>query len=247
VPIFGIGIAPVLLLLLVYPFYPTNGPSRIGSQLSRRDLLLFSLALVLVVVALPSVATNYLQMNDDPVPDGESFSIEGYEVTYAEEATHGRLGTEESGVIVINEQRDIWITTADKSDLKASGEVTIPVGGIGWRETVTASRHGWDVIGNDSAYVVDLSHDGQTVRAFHSDRAEARAQIGNKTVAVEAVGEQFLLNVTRGDTTLGTVALPSVNESARLGTLTFETKRVDGTPSVFAAEHGTRVLIAERE
>jgi hypothetical protein len=150
-------------------------------------------------------------------------------------------------MIVVNEQRNIWITASETSDLKDSGEMTVPVGGIGWRETVTATRHGWNVIGNDSAYVVDLSHDGETVRAFHSDPAEARAQIGNKSVAVEAVGEQFLLNVTRDKTTVGRVALPSVNESARLGTLTFETERIDGTASVFAVEHGTRVLIAEQE
>jgi hypothetical protein len=247
VPIFGIGTVPVLLILLVYPFFPKDGPSRIGSRLSRRDLFLFSLALVIAVVALPSVIFNNARMADEPVPDGESIAVEGYEVTYAENVQHGRLGTDESGLIVVNEQRNIWITAAEKSDLKDSGEVTVPVGGIGWRETVTASRQGWDAVGNDSAYVVNLSHDGETVRAFHSDSAEARPRIANKSVAVEAVGDDFLLNVTRDGTSLGTVEIPPVNGTARLGSLKFETEQVDGTPSVFATEDGTRVLIAERE
>lgn len=247
VPVFGIGIAPVLLILLIFPFFPANGPSRVGSVLSRRDLLVFSLALVIAVVALPSVATNYAQMSDDPVPDTESFVIDGYEVTYAENTKHGRLGTDESGVIVVNEQRQIWSSVVGKSDLKGGGAVTVPVGGLGWRETVTASRTGWNVLGNGSAYAVDLSHDGETVQAFRSAPAVARAQVVNKTVAVEVVGEQFLLNVTRGKTTLGTVRVPSVNESTRIGTLEFETEEIDGTPSVFAHENGTRVLIAERE
>jgi membrane associated rhomboid family serine protease len=247
IPIFGIGAIPVLLLLALYPFFPADSPSRIGTQLSRRDLFLFALAFTIGIVVLPSLYTNYVRMSDDPVPDGETITIEGYDITYAENTRHGRLGTNESGVIVVNEQRDIWITAVDKSDLAGGGEVTIPVGGIGWRETVTATRQGWDVVGNDSTYAIDLSHDGETIRAFRSPSSQARATIANKTVAVEVVGEQFRLNVTRGEDTLGTVQIPGPNETTRVGALEFETESVDGTPSVFAQQNGTRVLIAEQE
>lgn len=247
VPVFGVGIVPVLFILLLYPFFPANGPSRIGSQLSRRDLLLLSLGLIIAVVALPSVITNAIQMSDDPVPDAESISIDGYEITYAENTPHGRFGTNESGVIVVNERRNIWISTVDKSDLKDSGEVTVPVGGLGWRETVTVSREGWDVDGGGSAYIVDLSYDNETVPTFRSSPAEARAQIANKTIAVEVVRDQFVLNVTRKGTNVGAVEIPPVGESTNLGTLEFETEATGGTPSVFARENGTRVLIAERE
>jgi hypothetical protein len=61
------------------------------------------------------------------------------------------------------------------------------------------------------------------------------------------VGEQFRLNVTRGEDTLGTVQIPGPNETTRVGALEFETESVDGTPSVFAQQNGTRVLIAEQE
>jgi hypothetical protein len=247
VPVFGIGIAPVLLLLFLYPFFPAGNPTRIGSSISRRDILMFSLALILVVVALPSIFTNYLQMSDDPVPDAESISVDDYEITYAEEVQHGRLGIENSGVIVVNERREIWTAPVDESDLKDRGRVTVPVGGIGWRETVTAERQGWDVIGNGSAYAVDLIHDGQTIRAFRSDPAEARVEIANKSVAVEAVDERFLLNVTRNGTSLGTAVIPPTNGSTTIGTLAFETADIGGTPSVFARENGTRVLIAREE
>ncbi|MXR52502.1 rhomboid family intramembrane serine protease [Halovenus sp. WSH3] len=247
VPPFGIGTIPVLLILLLYPFFPSHRPSRIGTQLTRRDLFVFSLAFVVAVVALPSIVTNNARMAEDPVPDGESITVDGYEVTYAEGTRHGRIGTEESGLIVVNEQRQIWIAAAGKSDLKNSGTVTVPVGGIGWRETVTATRRGWNVVGNDSAYTVEVSHGDETVQAFRSGRSTARAEIANKTVAVEPGDGQFRLNVTRGDTVLGTTAIPAVNDSARVGSLSFETERTDGTPSVFAREDGTRVLIAKQE
>lgn len=247
IPIFGIGTAPVLLLLLLYPFFPTDGPSRIGTGLARRDLFMFALALIVAVVVLPSIASNSAQMSDDPVPDSETIAIDGYEITYAEGATHGRVGTNESGLIVVNERRNIWTTVAEKSDLEDSGEVTVPVGGIGWRETVTATREGWNVVGNDSVYAVDLSHDGETVSAFRSGESTARAQITNKTVAVESVDDGFRLNVTREDAVVGTAEIPGVNESRRIGSLRFETEEIEGTPSVFAHESGTRVLIAERE
>ncbi len=247
IPIFGIGTVPVLLLLLLYPFFPAHRPSRIGTQLSRRDLFLLAIAFVIGVVILPSIFTNYLRMSDDPVPDSETITIERYEITYAEDTPHGRLGTNESGVIVVNEQRDIWISAVDKSDLADSGEATIPVGGIGWRETVTATRHGWDVVGNDSAYAVDLEHDNETIRVFRSSGSATRAQIANKTIAVEPVDDQFRLNVTRDGEILGNVELPASNETARVGALEFDTETVDGTPSVFAQQNGTRVLIAEQE
>lgn len=247
VPVFGIGTVPVLFILLLYPFIPAESPSRIGTQLSRRDFFMFALIVVVVVVALPSVVTNYAPMADDPVPDGETLSIEGYEVTYAEGIQHGRIGTNESGVVVVNEQRAIWIAAADKSDLSDSGEVTVPLGGVGWRETVTATREGWNVVGNDSAYVVDLRHDGETIRAFESAGEQARAQIANKSVSVEPGGENFRLNVTRSGVSLGTAEIPAVGEQTRIGTLRFETADVDGTASVFVRADGTRVLIAEAE
>ena len=247
IPIFGIGAAPVLLLLLLYPFFPTNRPTRLGTQLTRRDLFLFAIAFIIGIVILPSIFTNYVRMGENPVPDSETITVEGYEITYAEETPHGRLGTNESGVIVVNEQRDIWISAVDKSDLADGGEATIPVGGIGWRETVTATRQGWDVVGNDSAYAVDLHHDNETIRAFRSSGSQARAQIANKTIAVEPVADQFRLNVTRNGSILGNVELPETNETARVGALELETENVDGTPSVFASQNGTRVLIAERE
>lgn len=247
IPIFGIGTIPVLLLLALYPFFPADSPARIGTQLSRRDLFLFAFAFVIGIVILPSIFLNYTRMSEDPVPDAETITIEGYEITYAENTRHGRLGTNESGLIVVNQQRDIWISAADKSDLADSGEATVPVGGMGWRKTVTATRHGWDVVGNDSAYAVDISHDGETIRVFRSPDSTARATIANKTIGVEPVADQFRLNVTRGDEILGNVEIPEPGETARVGALEFETETVDGAPSVFAEQDGTRVLIAEQE
>lgn len=232
---------PLVLLLSLLPAF------RQGSPKSRKRMFLVALAVLAAVVALPSFAGNIAPMSDDPVPDGETVSIADYEITYAEDAEHGRIGSSESGLVVVSEARQIWTTAAEKSDLEHAGEATVPVGGFGWRESVTATRSGWDVIGGDPVYVVDLRHDGERFRAFRSERSEARAQVSGRSVAVRPDGEEFVLDVTRDNETVGSVSIPDVNESSAVDGLEFVTELVDDRPSVFARENGTRVLIAQRE
>ena len=237
----AIAFVPLLLLLLLLPAF------RKGSPKSRKRMFIIALVALTVVVALPSLPGNLIPMGDEPVPDGETVSIADYEITYAEAVEHGRIGSEESGLVVVSERRQIWTTPAEKSDLEQDGEATVPVGGVGWREAVTATRSGWDVIGGDPAYVVDLRHDGGSIRSFTSEGSEARAEISGRTIAVRPDGEEFLLEVSRDNETLGQVPVPEVNETATVDGLEFVTELIDDRPSVFARENGTRVLIAQRE
>jgi hypothetical protein len=103
------------------------------------------------------------------------------------------------------------------------------------------------VIGGDAAYVVDLRHDGASIRSFTSEGAAARAEVAGRTIAVRPDGEEFLLEVSRDNETVGQVPVPEVNETAAVDGLEFVTELVDDRESVFAREDGTRVLIAQRE
>ena len=237
----AIAFVPLLLTLSLLPAF------RKGSPKSRKRMFIVALVALTVVVALLSLPANLIPMTDDPVPEGETLSIADYEITYAESVEHGRIGSEESGLVVVSERRQIWSMPAEKSDLERDGEATVPVGGVGWRETVTASRSGWDVIGGDAAYVVDLSHDGGSIRSFTSDGSAARAEVSGRTIAVRPDGDGFLLEVARDNETIGTAPIPDANETAAVDGLEFVTELVDDRPSVFARDNGTRVLIAQRE
>ena len=237
----AVAFAPVLLVLLVLPAFSA------ATGNARRQLLVVSLFIVLVVVALPSLASNLPGMSDDPVPDGETITIEDYTLTYAEDADHGRIATTSSGVIVVSESRQIWSAVVDKDELEHDGEAMVPVGGVGWREAVTATRTGWEVTGSDAAYVVDLEHDNETVRAFSSEQSEAQVQIAGQRIAVQPTESEFLLNVTSEREAVGTVPIPEENESTNVGQLDFSTEQTDETVAVFAHSNGTRVQIAEKE
>lgn len=237
----ALAFGPLLFVLFVLPAF------RKASRVPRRNLLMVALVAVIVVVAIPSIAGNSIGMSDDPVPPGETVAIEDYEITYAEDVEHGRVSTTDSGVVVVSEKRQIWSTVLDTDELEHDGEGTVTVGGFGWREVVTATRTGWDVTGGGAAYVVDLEHDGERTRAFHSKQAEARAQVSGMSIAVKPVADEFLLNVTRDGDQVDSVEIPPAGENATVAELEFSTEEVDGTRSVFAESDGTRVLIAQRE
>jgi hypothetical protein len=223
--------------------------NRVGSAIpvTNQHILIVGLVLVTLVVALPSVAGNGLPMADDPVPEGGGIEVADYTVTYAENAPHGRVDGNESGVIVVSERRQVWTTAADKSQLARSGEATVVLGGVGWRETVTANRTGWSVTGGEAAYVVDLTHDGARTRSFTAEQAEADVTIANRTVAVAPAEDGFRLNVTRDGEQIGESAVPAVNETATIGGIQFVTEPDDDTVAVYAEHDGTRVRIATRE
>jgi len=244
-PLVGVVLLGVLLLL---PSLPTVAPNATRSApLRTRHVLLVGLLAVTVLVALPSVVFNLPGMDEDPVPDTGTVEVEDYVVTYAEDATHGRSEINQSGVIVISEERDIWSTAVEKDRLAHNGEAEVVVGGVGWRESITANRTGWAVTGGDTAYVVDLDHNGERTRAFASDPVEADVTIANQTVSVEPGEETFSLNVTSDGEWVGTIPVPAANESATVGRLSFHTEPDDDTIAVYAEQDGTRVQIASRE
>jgi membrane associated rhomboid family serine protease len=238
--IFILGLVFLVVAAVGAEDEPVVGP------VTARHVLVGTLAAVVVLLAVPSAATNWPAMADDPVP-GEGVTVADYTVTYGEGVPHGRVDSNASGVIVVSERRDIWSAAVSPGRLAHRGNLTVPVGGLGWRETVSVNRTGWRVAGNDSVYAVNVSHDDQSVRAFQSDPKQAQSRVDGRTITVRPTAGEFELVVHQNGSLVGTAPVPGRNESVAAGGLTFFSDTDDdGTRAVFARRDGTQVLIAER-
>jgi len=230
--------APALL-----PFLPGD---RFGSPVSRRTALLAGLVLVAGVLAIPSAVGNLPGMDDDAVPEG-AVAVEDYRVAYAEDASHGRIDSTDSGVIVVSERRDVWLSAVSKQKLAHEGNVTVPLGGVGWRTPITAERSGWEVLGNDSVYAVDLGLRGNRTRSFASSPQLASALIANHTVSLAPTADGFEVSVLRNGTVVDEVPIPDRNGTASAGPIRFAVQPDEDTLALFANANGTRVEIARKE
>ncbi|EMA44654.1 rhomboid family intramembrane serine protease [Halobiforma nitratireducens] len=197
-----------------------------------------------------------------PIPDPELDDDEedDSEPDELEDAADDPFATQQSGVIVVNDDREIWTVGVRDSLLEHDREATVVVGGIGWQETVAVSRSGWDVIGNESSYAVDLetgadavdADGGEAVRSFASEPIEAEVRVDGHTIAIEpgdGAGDAFELRVVADGEVVGTADIPAVNETATVGDLEFDTEAVGDVDRLYASADATdtEALIAERE
>ncbi len=243
----GAGVVFVLAVVFLLVAAVAVETEQLLGRVTVRQVLVGTLVVVPVILAVPSVATNAPGMSADPVPEGGGVTVADYTVTYGENVSHGRIDDNASGVIVVSERRGIWSTAVTPAQLAHSETVTVPVGGVGWREPVTVERTGWTVAGNDSVYAVTVSHDDQTVRPFRSDSKQVQSRIDNRTVTVAAAADSFRLVVNHGGDRAGSVAIPERNTTVTAGGISFSTVEHDDRETVFAKRDGTRVLVAQRE
>ncbi|WP_049923048.1 rhomboid family intramembrane serine protease [Halopiger djelfimassiliensis] len=261
----GAGVALVFLLSVLIAVAATarDRPlSRLSQTPTRRQTAVACLAVVAVLVALPSVPLNLFVVADGSVPGAGGVDVGEYTVTYEENASSGRtpvvdpdggeeaaLETRQSGVIVVNDDREMWAVPVRAEQLEYDGNASVEVGAVGWRETVNVERTGWDVVGNESAYVVDLTVDDETTRSFESEPIRTAATVDDHAIEVVPTDEEFQLRVQRGGSTVGTAAIPTVNETVTVGDLRVSTTVPDEREAerVVAAADGTEVPIAERE
>lgn len=258
--VLSIGSLVLLAGLLAIPALPPVVPDRwrwISGPVSRRRAAVVCLAVLAVLVAVPSVPSGLLAVGGDAVPGSGGVDVGDYAVTYEEDAAPGQtvlidvgdedpFGAEQSGVIVVSDDREVWTVAVHEDVLEHTGEERVEVGGIGWRETVRVERSGWKVVGGERAYVVDLAVDGETTRSFASDPARAEARIDGRAIDVVPTDAGFLLRVSRDGST-AQAALPDVGEATTIGGLRFSTEAVDGSARVIADAGGTEVQVAERE
>lgn len=248
------------LLALALPAIPAALRGWVDEQFTtRRGTALLALVAIAGLLVLPGVVYSPIVVDDASVAESGAVRVGGYEVTYGEAVGDGRsfllldFGNESlsnntvSGIVVANEQRQLWTVVEDDDVLAFNGNASVQVGGLGWRETVHAQRIGWDVTGNESAYVVDLTHDGETTRSFTSEPVRADVRIEGYGFAIVPTTDDFEVRVTRDGSTVGTTAIPASNETASVGPLTVLRERDDGTAELVVEFDGSRVTIAEKE
>jgi len=238
--------AAILAIISVPALLPFLPDDHAGSPVSRRTALLAGLVMVAGVLVLPSAVGNLPGVDDDAVPDG-AVAVEDYRVAYAEDASHGRINSTDSGVIVVSERRDIWIAAVSKRDLAHEGNSTVPLGGVGWRTPVTAERSGWEVVGNESVYAVDLVVEGERTRSFASTPRVAAARIENHTVRLAPAADGFDVAVLRNGTVVDEAPVPGPADNATLGPIEFVIEPDDDTLALFATTDGTSVAVARKE
>ena len=223
-----------------------------GGGPSARELGVVALVLVAALLAGPAVPVN-LVAAEGGVP-GDPVTVDGYEVTYAENVPNGMVSVipleafgestqvNTSGVVVRNERRNVWITAVSKGQLAHSGRASVVVGGVGWREVVRVTRTGWQAVGGGSAYRVRLSHDGRTRTAYTSGTAQADLRLAGNNVSVAPENGSFEL-VLSGNNTTQRAPVPATNESVTLGNVTFVREQAN----VVATYDGTRVTVLRKE
>lgn len=257
------GLSLVVAAVLGGPALPvvlTRG--RFSGPLSRRAVAMGLLAFLTVVLALPGMLSGLAVVADAPGnatsgDDPDSITVRDYTVDYAANASSPQqlaidLGAEPTattnytGVIVESPPREIWTIGMRERQLDYSGNGTVVVGGVGWRESITVNRSGWDVLGTDTAYAVDLSVDETTTRSFVSGPVESPARIAGHRLAVAPTPTAMEVRLTGGNVTANAV-IPSINESVTIGGITVTTRQTTDRTQLVAQTETTSVVVAERE
>ncbi|MFB6220731.1 MAG: rhomboid family intramembrane serine protease [Halolamina sp.] len=227
-------------------------PNSEWRKVSARQVGVTALVLLAAVLAGPAVPVNLVTAGGE-LP-GDPVSVEGYEVTYAENVPNGMVSVlpvevfgettqvNTSGVIVRNEDRQIWLTAVPKGKLAHSGTARVVVGGVGWRDTVTAVRRGWKAVGGGTAYRVRLKATGQNRTAFTSGPAQADLQINGNNISVAPRNGTFVLVVGTENRT-STARIPRVNGSVTIKNITFTREE----NAVIARANGTRITVVRKE
>ena len=253
-----LGTTLVFLLALLIATATTTLDRRLLPRFERDSVSVAGLVLLVFfgAICLASVPLNTVSIGPDDIPEN-GVEVRDYVVTYDEDIQNeyvanipipDRFGTNttnvtESGVIIASANREIWITAVPKGRLALSGEVSVDIGGVGWRETVYANRTGWAVAGNDSVYAVSVRRDGgdpQTV--FRSPSSTAEPTITGKNVTFSPTDSGFNLTVRRGNRSLASGPVPANATTRELGGLTFERNR----SRLYVSDNGTRVRIAQK-
>ncbi len=256
----SIAVLAVIAALLAVPGLLSPLPDRVvPTPISRRHAGVVCLAVATIVLALVSVPLGLVAVGGDAMPD-DGLTAGDYAVSYEENATGGQeflvdVGEEAtengnvSGVIVASDERELWTVAVSDELLAFEGEETVTVGGIGWRETLHVERTGWELLGGETAYAVDIESEdeGETARAFVSEPAPVDAELDGQTVTVVPTDDGFDLAVEAEGETVGTASIPAVGESVTVGELSFSTVETDGVTRVEVETDDARVPIAERE
>ncbi|WP_254862573.1 rhomboid family intramembrane serine protease [Halovivax gelatinilyticus] len=236
------------------PFVDRLGRTLALDRLSRRGTALLVVLLVVAAITGPAVLVNAFAF--DASDTDSTLTVEDYHVTYDERVENQlvsiapieALGVGEavtaSGVIVWSDDRNVWTDAISANRLAFYGEQSVELGGLGWRETVTAERTGWDVVGNETVYQVWLSSDDRSsTLAFESDPVDSETRVASYGFTVESSDGTFSISAREDNETVDSKAVPDDGESVELEGVSI----VRDGGDLFAEHDGTSVVIATVE
>lgn len=241
----------------------SSGRSRLAAFGQRRTGTVI-VVIVLAILAGMAVPVNLFVLEDATPESDSAVEIEDYTVQYAEDVENemttpfaigplqDAISLESSGVIVASEQRQLWSEAIPAQNLEFSGSDSVDVGGVGWRETVHVERTGWEPVGNDSVYQVELWADGEDPQVAHeSNESRADVQLEGQNVTLASTDGTFEFAVESTETgDVETTPIPDGNESTTAGSLTFERESDpdnDSAETIYAVADGTQVAVASEE
>ncbi|ELZ09415.1 Rhomboid family protein [Halovivax asiaticus JCM 14624] len=253
---FVVGIFVVAYALLVIPAIPPLLPDRLtGGPVDYRQAALVTLCVLAAVVAVVGVPYGFTLIDGEPTGSG-AVDVGEYTVTYEENASIDRtmLGFPEDaqsnatydGLLIASDDHEVF-TIGERADVIAyDGEATVAVGGPGEYETIRAERTGWEVLGNETVYAIDLVVDGDRTRSYATAPVETGAQFDETRVLLAPTADGFEVRFEQdGETT--TVPVPEVNGSQSAGPFVVRTESGEDSDRITVSRDGVTATIAERE
>lgn len=262
----GIGVALVALLALLVVVAAAASDRTlpktaryVDGGFSGRQIAFVLILLGTAAISGPAIVANVSTVENGAVPGEGHVTVQDYTVTYEEGVQNQMIpvidlpgvqnatNVRTSGVIVVNEDRNIWTRSISRTRLENTGSERVQVGGVGWRGTVDVERTGWRVAGNSTVYAVDLSdEDGNAVRSFTAEPSRAEPTIGGHNVTIAVDNDEFELQVSRNGQELGSTPIPEPGNETTAGELRLVVEEDDDV-AVFAELDDTRVRIAQQE
>lgn len=251
----AIGLAAIVLLATVIALALARTDRTLVSRLdlSRREASAGLLVCIVLALALAAVPYNAISVSSGPEAES-GVQIRDYTVTYAEDVPNryiaavdipfvqNALSVNTSGVVVTSERRDAWEVVVPAGRLAVDGYAVVPVGGVGWRETVVVNRSSWSAVDGQTTYKVFVRRQGERPRqVFTADSANVSAVVDNRSMQIRPTDPGFEIAVRRNGTLLATTPIPGSGANATVAGLTFN--RTDGSLRVISG--GTRVRIAQ--
>jgi len=238
---------------------PDRWPSDSGLRnslggVTRPRAALALLLVPIVVLAAVAVPFNAVLIDDANVDSG--VEVGDYRITYAEgvpdlsvpairlPVVNRQFRVERSGVIVVNEDRNVWEEVVPKGGLAFRGQARVTVGGLGWRETVSVNRTTWTVVDGGKTYTVYVRRPGEArQQVYIDDPVRVPAVLDGKRVVISPTGAGYELHVTRNESVLDSAPVPEPGTNVTLANLTVERR---GT-NLVASFDRTRITIARLE
>ncbi len=265
--IMSVAGAAILALVLSLPALPAVLPRRIhDGPLSRRGGAVVALLALTVLISLPMAVFGLIVIDQPSIEGSQAIEIRDYTVAYvADEPAprstvvdlgDGFTGGTTDGVVVASDAREIWTVAERPAVLAHEGTATVVVGGVGWREEVAVDRAAWDVVGNETAYAVDLEHDGESVRSYVGDAVRSASRLDGHHLAVVPTETGFEVRATAADGTGDderSATVPEPGEETSLGEFRVRTEAVgsngagdDADARLVVEGADASVVIAER-